>query len=104
FDEIIELLNEMHEGDIQEFRRELQESPPQVLAFGGFSVNYSMMTAVMAFMLSIVSITGMIWTEVGDTKVCYEYQGQGGEWSGENNQTLCFQKDDQINENLFING
>ncbi|CAL4099144.1 unnamed protein product [Meganyctiphanes norvegica] len=100
FHNIFEVLNEMPEDDVQDIRRELHECPPQVYAFGGFSVNYSMMTALLAYMLSIIGITGLIWPELGENSYCYEYQYQGEEWSG--NQTTCIT--DQLNEALFTNG
>ena len=74
----------------------------QVKAFGGFSANYGMVTAVIAFMLSMISISGMIWPEVINKTCykidhCYTYNDASGV-----NQTLCLR--DKLDTALFSDG
>ncbi|CAL4184062.1 unnamed protein product, partial [Meganyctiphanes norvegica] len=54
FDETIEVLNDMPEDYVQNVINVLNKYPPQVLAFGGFKVNFSMLTAVLAFIISCI--------------------------------------------------
>jgi len=125
--ELIEVLNDMPNDDknVENLRTELEKYPPQAMAFGGFSVNYSMMTAVLAFVLSFVSISGMFWPENWEPPkeedlVCYNYADKSGTWNttmclvkqhcykyqtggvGEFNNTMCM--GEELNKQLFSNG
>ncbi|CAL4130235.1 unnamed protein product [Meganyctiphanes norvegica] len=91
YDETIEVLNDMPEDDVRKVINVLNKCSPQVLAFGGFKVNFSMMTAVLAFIISCIGIPEEMWPE--DSQHCYQCDTGQGTW----NDTLC------IKRRLFIN-
>ncbi|CAL4113855.1 unnamed protein product, partial [Meganyctiphanes norvegica] len=93
YNETVEVLNEMEGDDVEKLKQELQKCPPQVSAFGGFKVNYSMLTAVLAFILSCIGIPGEMWPE--DNQNCYEYHSGVGNFAKKN--ILC------LGQKLFFN-
>ncbi|CAL4122608.1 unnamed protein product [Meganyctiphanes norvegica] len=88
YNETIEVLNDMHEEDVQNLRRELKKCPPQVLAFGEFRVNFSMVTAVIAFIISCIGIPEDVWPE--QNQYCYQFNHGDGVWN--RNDTICIKK------------
>ncbi|CAL4113853.1 unnamed protein product [Meganyctiphanes norvegica] len=95
YSETVEVLNEMRGDDVEKLKEEFQKVPPQVVAFGGFTVNYSMLTAVLAFILSCIGIPGEMWPE--EDGFCYQYHNGDGLWN--KTKTLCLKKEIFIKAN-----
>ncbi|CAL4081702.1 unnamed protein product [Meganyctiphanes norvegica] len=54
------------QDDIMKLRLKLMESPPKVVIFGGFNVNYEMLAAILTFIVSYAAIPRSLYPEKPD--------------------------------------